>query len=116
MLLSSRRTWQGLGHPQFGQSGSSTVKRNTMGIPPTQVKYVATVFYPGPIDTELDVLIYGIARVNRGTWVRSGYNFTDEERNIAYSFAKEETAQVFGREAMSTRRGIMTTRVDMVRC
>jgi hypothetical protein len=106
----------GFGHlPRFGWATSGDCgERNTMGLTPTQVKYVATVFYPGPIDRKLDLLIDGIARVNRGTWASSGYNFVEEERSMAYSFTKEETAQVFGREAVSTRRGVMTTRVDTV--
>jgi len=83
-----------------------------MGFPAAPVRYVTEISCPGQMDIELDALIHRIARVNRGSWISSGYNFTREEGSVAYSFRKEEAAQAFGREATSTRRGIMRAKVD----
>ena len=77
--------------------------------------YVASVFYAGTLDAELDTLIGDIARVNRGKWSSSGHNYSNQERDLRFSFTTEKSAHAFRREVLSTDRGIIRARVDCQR-
>jgi hypothetical protein len=78
------------------------------------MRYVSTVSYSGPPDENLDLLIGGVAKINGGKPTGSGYDHACGERHMGFSFGKKESAEAFGREVLSTKRGIMRTRVDRV--
>jgi len=80
--------------------------------PRTEICYVTAVFYCSTPDVELDALIGGVAKINKGKWSSSGYNYASGERDMRYSFGSEKSAHAFHRELVSANRGIIRTRVD----
>jgi hypothetical protein len=89
--------------------------RSKMGRSGSITPYVATVFYSGIPDAELDTFVDSIARINRGKWSSSGCNYTSATRDLRYSFHTEQSAHAFRREVLSTDRGIIRSRVDLQR-
>ncbi len=86
-----------------------------MARPRTEICYVTTVFYSSMPDVELDALIGGVAKINKGKWASSGYNYASGERDMRYSFGSEKSAHAFRRELVSADRGIIRARVDRQR-